>query len=225
MTALRHLWTIFLLGLLGIGSLGWLERAPPELPAAQADSSGLSRLLSGGFVPYQSLPEGQVKIEPTDPAADQREAVVVFIYHPPDGGPPRYYYSYGDEPEPTDLTSIIEREARRNGLDPLLVELVIRHESNFDPYAHSPVGALGLMQLMPETAANLGVSDPFDPAQNVAGGTAYLADQVHRFGDVRLALAAYNAGPGAVERYGGVPPYAETQSYVASIYREYTRGD
>lgn len=221
MSAVRHLWTIYLLGLLGIGSLGWLEHSPTPLPAVQADSSGLSRLLSGGMVPYRSLPEGKLRVEPTDALAATSDAAVVFVYSPPDGGPARYYYASGDE-EPQDLTSIIEREAARHGLDPRLVELVVRHESNFDPYAHSPAGALGLMQLMPETAASLGVDDPFDPAQNVAGGTAYLAQQMDAFGDVRLALAAYNAGPGAVQRYGGVPPYAETRNYVASIYHEYT---
>ena len=157
MSAVRHLWTIFVLGLLGIASLGWMDHSPPAPPPVEADSSGLSRLLSGGFVPYRALPEGKVKVEPTDPRGGEREAAVVFIFTPPDGGAPRYYYGYGEE-EPTDLTSIIEREARRNGLDPRLVELVIRHESNFDPYAHSPAGALGLMQLMPDTAAMLGVS-------------------------------------------------------------------
>jgi soluble lytic murein transglycosylase-like protein len=202
-----------------------MDRAHPAEPQAEADSSGLSRILSHGFVPYRDLPQGKLRIEPTDQAAQRTGAAVVFVFRPPDGGPARYYYASPEDDEPTDLTGIIEREAARNGLDPLLVQAVIHHESNFDPYAHSPAGALGLMQLMPGTAADLGVSDPFDPAQNVAGGTAYLAEQLQRFGDVQLALAAYNAGPGAVERYGGVPPYAETRNYVASIYAEYTGGN
>lgn len=221
MSPVRHLWPLSFLALLSVLSLGWLERPPAARPAPESDSSGLSRLLSRGLVPYRSLPEGQRRVEPTDPAADSEGAAMVFIFHPPDGGTPRYYYSRGGESE-HDLSAVIENEAARHGLDPRLVELVIRHESNFDPYAHSPAGAQGLMQLMPETAASLGVSDPFDPAQNVAGGTAYLAAQLERFQDVRLALAAYNAGPGAVERHGGVPPYAETQNYVASIWRDYT---
>lgn len=120
-----------------------------------------------------------------------------------------------------DLNAIILKHARANNLDPLLVELVIRHESNFNPSAVSPVGAQGLMQLMPGTAAGLGVSDPFDPDQNVAGGVKYIADQLRRFKDLRLALAAYNAGPGAVMEHGGVPPYAETLYYVGTIYGEY----
>lgn len=120
-----------------------------------------------------------------------------------------------------DLNALIYKHARANNLDPLLVELIIRYESNFNPNAVSPVGAQGLMQLMPGTAAGLGVRDPFDPDQNVAGGAKYIADQLRRFRDVRCALAAYNAGPGAVLQYGGVPPYAETQYYVSAIYGEY----
>ena len=77
------------------------------------------------------------------------------------------------------------------------------------------------MQLMPQTAASLGVIDPYDPAQNVRGGTRYLRSLLDRFGDVELAVAAYNAGPGAVERYGGVPPYAETQNYVRNVLARY----
>lgn len=120
-----------------------------------------------------------------------------------------------------DLNAIIFKHARANNLDPLLVELIIRHESNFNPHAVSPVGAQGLMQLMPGTAAGLGVRDAFDPDQNVAGGARYIADQLRRFKDLKCALAAYNAGPGAVLEHGGVPPYAETQYYVSVIYGEY----
>ena len=120
-----------------------------------------------------------------------------------------------------DLNEIIIRHARTNNVDPLLVELIIRHESNFDPQAISPAGAQGLMQLMPGTAVGLGVWDPFDPDQNVSGGVRYIANQLRRFKDVRLALAAYNAGPGAVLEYGGIPPYAENRYYVDTIYSEY----
>lgn len=102
-------------------------------------------------------------------------------------------------------------------LDRGLVEAVAWRESRFRPAARSSKGAIGVMQLMPDTARDLGV-DPFDPTQNIRGGALYLRRMLTTFGgDVRLALAAYNAGPGAVRKHGGVPPYAETQAYVTSI--------
>lgn len=109
----------------------------------------------------------------------------------------------------------IEAAALRFDLSADFLTAVIRQESGFNPRAVSPRGAIGLMQLMPATAAELGV-DPFDPAANIFGGAAYLRRQLDRFdGRIDLALAAYNAGAGAVNRHGGVPPYAETQAYVA----------
>ncbi|HEX4691521.1 MAG TPA: lytic transglycosylase domain-containing protein [Solirubrobacteraceae bacterium] len=108
--------------------------------------------------------------------------------------------------------------AKRHGLDPALLAGLIRQESGFNPNAGSSAGAQGLAQLMPATARGLGVTDPLDPAQSIEGGAKYLAAQMQRFGgDVPRALAAYNAGPGAVERFGGVPPYTETQNYVRSV--------
>jgi soluble lytic murein transglycosylase-like protein len=123
---------------------------------------------------------------------------------------------------PAAIASMIQSSAERYGVDPALVRAVINQESGFNPYATSSAGAQGLMQLMPQTAQALGVSDAYDPGQNVDGGTRFLRSLLDRFGgDTRLALAAYNAGPAAVERYGGIPPYAETQHYVASILGDY----
>ena len=118
----------------------------------------------------------------------------------------------------TPFAAEIDAAAARHGLDPALLRGLIRQESNFDPNAKSPAGATGLCQLMPATAAGLGVTNSSDPAQNIEGGAKYLKQQLDRFGgDVMKALAAYNAGPGAVQRYGGVPPYAETQNYVRKV--------
>jgi hypothetical protein len=115
-----------------------------------------------------------------------------------------------------DLRAAAIEAARRNGVDPDLFLRLIQQESGFQPNVTSSAGAYGPAQLMPGTAADLGV-DPRDPMQNLEGGARYLRQQMDTFGDPRLALAAYNAGPGAVQKYGGVPPYAETQNYVASI--------
>ena len=108
--------------------------------------------------------------------------------------------------------------AAKYGIDPALLRGLIRQESNFNPSAGSPAGAQGLCQLMPGTAAALGCTNPMDPVQNIDAGAKYLRQQLDAFGgDVTKALAAYNAGPGAVQRYGGVPPYAETQNYVRQV--------
>jgi soluble lytic murein transglycosylase-like protein len=112
----------------------------------------------------------------------------------------------------------INAAAASNGIDPALLKGLVSQESGFNPNARSGAGAVGLTQLMPGTAASLGVTNPLDPAQSLQGGAKYLREQLDRFGgDEQLALAAYNAGPGAVQKYGGVPPYAETQNYVTSV--------
>jgi soluble lytic murein transglycosylase-like protein len=118
---------------------------------------------------------------------------------------------------PTQYDSQITAAATKYGIDPALLKGLIRQESNFNASAQSGAGAQGLTQLMPATARSLGV-DPTDPAQAIDGGAKYLKQQLDRFGgDASKALAAYNAGPGAVAKYGGVPPYAETQNYVKSV--------
>jgi soluble lytic murein transglycosylase-like protein len=119
---------------------------------------------------------------------------------------------------PAQIDALVEQNAATWQVDPALLKAVIANESGFNANATSKVGAQGLMQLMPATAASLGVRDAYDPAQNVAGGARYLRGLLDRFGgDQRLAVAAYNAGPGAVAKYGDVPPYAETQSYVTNV--------
>jgi soluble lytic murein transglycosylase-like protein len=117
-----------------------------------------------------------------------------------------------------EYSGAIEDAARENGVDPALVRAVIHAESGFNPRARSRKGAMGLMQLMPGTASDMGVRDPWAVQQNIEGGVKYLAMLLAEFkGDVTLATAAYNAGPGAVDRYGGVPPIAETQAYVQRV--------
>lgn len=123
-------------------------------------------------------------------------------------------------PDPS-LLPLIEREASHHGVDPELVQAVIQAESGYNVRALSSKGAMGLMQLMPATAVVLAVDDPYAPDENVRGGTAYLKQLLDRFGRLELALAAYNAGPGAVERYDGVPPYPETRQYVRRVIRFY----
>jgi hypothetical protein len=123
------------------------------------------------------------------------------------------------------LEPLIEVHARAQSLDPKLVKAVIQVESGYNAAALSNKGAIGLMQLMPDTARLLDVLDPYDPVQNLRGGVAYLRQLLDRFsGQVEYAVAAYNAGPGAVEKHGGIPPYPETQDYVRRVLSLY-RGD
>jgi soluble lytic murein transglycosylase-like protein len=114
--------------------------------------------------------------------------------------------------------SLIEESCARYGVDPALLAGLIEQESHFDPTVGSPAGAQGLTELMPETAASLGVTDPHDPAQSIDAGARLLSEKLAEFGgDTELALAAYNAGSGAVQQYGGIPPYPETQEYVKKV--------
>jgi soluble lytic murein transglycosylase len=137
---------------------------------------------------------------------------------------PRNPPSARTAPARYDYDPLIGEAAEAHRLPPALVKAVIAAESDFDPRAVSRAGAQGLMQLMPTTAANLGVADPLEPTQNVHGGVSYLRSLLDRYGDLTRALAAYNAGPEAVDLYGGVPPYRETRAYVDRVltyYRHY----
>ncbi len=132
--------------------------------------------------------------------------------------PPAFVGSGVLEGASPEVSAEIQKAAAKHGVDPALLGAVAKAESGFNPNARSPVGALGIMQLMPATARGLGVTDPMNVAQNIDGGAKYLSQMLGKFhNDERLALAAYNAGPGAVSKYGGIPPYRETQNYVEKV--------
>jgi soluble lytic murein transglycosylase-like protein len=155
----------------------------------------------------QTVSNGGASFPAALASASQPAAVTASAVAPlPDGG------------KRTQYDGLIAAAAQRYGIDPAVLHGLIQQESDFDPTSTSGAGALGLTQLMPGTAVSLGVTNPLDPAQSIDGGARYLREQLDAFGgDVVKALAAYNAGPGAVRRYGGVPPYAETQDYVRKV--------
>ncbi len=125
------------------------------------------------------------------------------------------------KPPTKEMRRAITTYSARYGLDANLVYAVIEQESGFHPNAISPKGAQGLMQIMPETQRVFGLREPFDPVSNIATGTRYLRQLIRKFSNTQLALAAYNAGPGAVERHGGIPPYTETKNYVQRVMARY----
>ncbi len=172
---------------------------------ASGDAPRIYRYVSGGTVSFSDIPP-------------LRSAYTIFS--------PSCYACNVNSPIQWDSTklhldaygSVIEETARQFRLDPALVRAVIHAESGFNPVARSRKGAVGLMQLMPATAQQLGVADALVPSLNIRGGVQYLAGLLAQFnGNVSLATAAYNAGPGAVQKYAGIPPYAETQVYVQRV--------
>jgi soluble lytic murein transglycosylase-like protein len=122
---------------------------------------------------------------------------------------------------PAELQPLIEKAAAQAGVEANLLDALVEAESGYQPMARSRAGALGLSQLMPGTARSMGVENPFDPWENLQGGAKYLSGLLAKYGDTRTALAAYNAGPGAVDRAGGIPNYPETRAYVEKVMRLY----
>jgi soluble lytic murein transglycosylase len=180
---------------------------------------------------------GLLCILPAAPAAAQgglyrfvdARGVVHFTNRPTDGrfeqvrAPKGFGRSRGGVVAVHTFDPLIAEASRQHGVPPALVKAVIHAESAFDPRAVSRKGAMGLMQLMPDTARSLGVREPFAAAQNVLAGTRYLRRLHDRYGSWTFTLAAYNAGPGAVDRYRGVPPYGETRQYVTKVLSYYRR--
>jgi soluble lytic murein transglycosylase-like protein len=128
---------------------------------------------------------------------------------------------FSDRGQPRSIDDIVSEIAEKFSIDGSLVKAIIKAESNCNASAVSSKGAQGLMQLMPATAKNLNVSKPFDPRENIIGGVKYIKGLMASYGDLKLALAAYNAGPGAVQKYAGIPPYRETINYVTRVIRYY----
>ena len=153
-----------------------------------------------------------VRVDPRTGKLVRRELVVVTAKPTP---------AKSAHAAPAAISNLVEQSARAHGVDPLLVHSVIQVESDYDPNAVSPKGAEGLMQLMPPTARMLNVSNTFDPGENIEAGVKYLKHLQELYKDDRLALAAYNAGPGAVDKFKAVPPYPETRSYVEKVGRRY----
>ena len=187
------------------------------LDAAQAGSATTPGPTDVGSAPGGAVPSTLPASNPAggqgtvDPAAEQSN-------YPLSAAGAGEVSTASGSSAPSAYLPLIDAAAARNGLDPAVLYGLIQQESGFDPSATSSAGAVGLTQLMPGTASSQGVTEPLNPAQSIEGGARYLGQMLRQFGgNVTDALAAYNAGPGAVQSYGGVPPYSETQQYVTKV--------
>ncbi len=199
------------------------QESLPDTHRASIDKrKQLSKRIEGTDLHQFKQKDGSVTFtnRPEKYEADRRYERIAIKYEPI-RVPQQYQKLKSPQEYTTDnVAQLIEKSAENYALDANLVYAVIKAESNFQPNAQSPAGACGLMQLMPGTALEMGVTDIFDPAQNIAGGTQYLARMLELFGgDVRLALAGYNAGPENVKKHKGIPPFRETQDYVQRVLR------
>ncbi|UTE71367.1 lytic transglycosylase domain-containing protein [Rossellomorea marisflavi] len=177
---------------------------------------------SEGTNVFQTVLDRALQTTGTDTLGSVQNLLDTMPHHAPS---PRLALSQENDAiksQETGIDSIISRAAERYGIPAKLIHSVVKQESGYDPSATSHAGAAGLMQLMPGTARGLGVTDVFDPEQNVFAGSKYLKQMLVKYdGDMKLALAAYNAGPGNVDKYSGVPPFQETQNYVRKIMNSY----
>lgn len=199
-----------------------IQRQLASIPARPAPAPGSQTNPAADLPPAPPLsPDGQALLAPPPDsfsAQIQSASVQPRLFWPPPQ-PPVPILDCAPMPA-TQIAPLFREAASAYGLDPLLLRAVARRESGYNPCAVSPAGAMGLMQLMPATAAMLGVEDPFDAGQSILGGARFLRFLLDRYqNDLPLALSAYNAGPGAVERHGGIPPFAETRDYVSAILR------
>ena len=208
------------------GLAGWVREGGAQYLAVFVDGRVLSvaavRLLEDGALRLELPGGGRLDIP-----VNRLESVVDAAPEtspPPTSPPCSPRFAAQPLPDSVPFRELIDGVSRAVDLHPWLVAAVIEAESRFNPGAVSRVGARGLMQLMPSVSERFGVSDPHDPVANVTAGSRYLAELIGRFGDLALALAAYNAGPRAVERSSGVPPYRETREYVRRVLATFCPG-
>ena len=186
----------------------------PPASAPTADAPAFEKTLAAAQTPPGAALGGSTALPNTSAVAAPPASLGPLPVSPSDAG----VVPITPASAPGDYQTLIEKYAAQNGLQPGLVKAVIQTESGGNPRSVSGAGAMGLMQLMPENVKEAGIADPFDPEQNIAAGTRQLAGLLSQYhGDLDLALAGYNAGPGNVRKYGGVPPFTETRNYIQRV--------